>query len=720
MIRLNDILDKAREFAPLSDFDTNLINKAYVYSAKVHAGQRRSSGEPYLSHPLEVSLILAELGLDPSTIATGLLHDTVEDTLATLNDIESVFGKEISFLVDGATKVGKLSNLNPSARRDENFKKLILATAKDVRVVFIKLADRLHNMRTLEFLDEDRRRKISKETLHIYAPVAHRLGIGWLASELEDLAFKFLNPREYRKIKQKLKKGRGKYEKKIDEAKTKLENFLLDEAGLRCEVFGRVKSFYSIYGKMKWQNLDLDELHDIIALRVITKSESDCYLVLGKIHVLWNPVPGRIKDYIALPKSNGYKSIHTTVMSPDGDQMEFQIRTLRMHEFAQNGMAAHWYYKHANDTRTAETEILRRFTRIGEIAEEEYSVFPAGFMESLKTELNPSVIYVYTPKAELVELPVGSTPVDFAYRIHTEIGDKCCEAVVNRKSVPLDNPLKTGDVVEIKVSKDSFPSEKWLTTVVTTEAKSKIRKSLSRIRREKSLEIGRAICERRFSSEGKNLKSILDSGQLKKPLLKLGFPDPEDFFRMVGFGRVSVTALQKLIDPASGIGAEKMGRIEKILDKVTDPESRKKIIAGNKTVIARFSNCCLPVPGEPIVGYATRGSGVVVHSETCYMSDEINSETIVPVEWRKGLRGKSSTGIYVLCNDSEEVLSSIVKTIGSLKADIVKNKTEKFEEGKKYSFLLKLRNIAHLEKIMDSLSVLEGVVLVERCGRVFE
>ncbi|MGI9559277.1 MAG: RelA/SpoT family protein [Thermodesulfobacteriota bacterium] len=719
MIRLNDILDKAGEFGSLPEADIGLINKAYVYSAKVHAGQKRSSGEPYLSHPLEVSLILAKLGLDPSTIATGLLHDTVEDTLATQKDIRDMFGDEISRLVDGATKVGELSYSSDEERQSENFRKLILATAKDVRVVLIKLADRLHNMRTLEFLSPERRRRIAKETMEIYAPLAHRLGIGWLTSEIEDLSFKFLNPREYAKIELKLKKGAARRERRISDIKKRLEKSLLAD-GVKSEVFGRVKSFYGIYRKMKWQNLEFSELHDIIAFRVITEAESDCYVVLGKVHGLWSPVPGRIKDYISLPKSNGYQSIHTIVISPDGERVEVQIRTRKMHEFAERGIAAHWKYKDGGKPGVSDTDLRRHFSRIGDLAGRGGSAYPAGFMKSLKAELEPSVIYVYTPRAELVELPVGSTAVDFAYRIHTDIGDGCSEAIVNRQSVSPLKTLKTGDIVEIKVSENTGPSEQWLAAVVTPEAKSRIRKRLAGMQREKSLDIGRAICERRLAAGGKNLTSMIAAGELKKPLEKLGYSNPDDFFRMVGFGGASVTSLQEIIDPGFGIGPKKMGRIEKILDKVADPESRKMILLDDKNLITRFSNCCLPVPGEQVVGHLTRGSGVVVHSAACDMCMDAEGETSVKARWRKSFRGRATTGLSVVCSDRRGMFSSVEKAFKALGTEIVEKKSGKFDEGIKYSVLLKVKNIEQLEKVMDSLSVLEGVVSVERCGRVFE
>ena len=711
MIRLGDIIDEARVFRELSEPDINLINKAYVYSAKVHAGQKRCSGEPYLSHPLEVSLILARLGLDTSTIATGLLHDTVEDTLATQRDIEEMFGAEISRLVDGTTQVTHLSNSSRREKQAENFRKLILATAKDMRVVLIKLADRLHNMRTLEFLPYERRRRIAEETMDIYAPLAHRLGIGWLASELEDLSFRFLNPREYARIEQKMKKGKRGRERRMKQTMKSLEKHLAT-AGIECEVSGRLKSFYSIYRKMKWQNLEFAELHDIIALRVVAESVRNCYLVLGESHALWSPVPGKIKDYISLPKSNGYQSLHTTIILPDGDQMEIQIRTRSMHEFAEKGVAAHWNYK------GSDADIGNRLSRIGDPGEITDSFRAADFMESLKAELEPSVIYVYTPKAELIELPVGSTVLDFAYRIHTDVGNRCGGAVINREPASPFKHLKTGDIVEVKVSEDAQPAERWLSAVVTPEAKRRIKKELAGMKRERSLDIGRNICERRLAANGRDLSAMIASGELVKPLKKLGYSTPEDFFRMVGFGGASVTSLQEVLDPSFEIEPEKMGRIEKILERVADPESRKMILVENETVMTRFSNCCLPVPGEDIVGHVTRGSGVVVHSSVCEMGGrDMDGETAVRVEWRDDFKGGADTGLLVVCADSDAVAAQVKETISSLGADKVEEKFQRLDKGRKYGFLIKVKDIRQLETIIDSLSLIEGIVSVSRSGR---
>lgn len=716
MIRLGDIIDEAGASRELSIPDVGLINKAYVYSAKVHAGQKRSSGEPYLSHPLEVSLILAKLGLDTHTIATGLLHDTVEDTLATQEDIREMFGDEISRLVDGTTQVTKLSHSSSEERQAENFKKLILATARDVRVVLIKLADRLHNMRTLEFLPYERRKRIARETMDIYAPLAHRLGIGWLASELEDLSFKFLNPREYARIERKMSKGKRGRERKMEQTRKSLQE-RLSAAKINCEVSGRVKNIYGVYRKMRWQNLEFAELHDIIALRVITHSEGDCYLALGESHALWGAVPGKIKDYISLPKSNGYRSLHTAVMLPDGEQMEIQIRTHSMHEFAEKGIAAHWKYK--DNSPNPDTAAGNSLSRIGDLAGSEDSFHPANFINSLKAELEPSVIYVYTPRAELIELPVGSSALDFAYRIHTDIGNRCSEAIVNRRpSSPL-KPLKTGDIVEIKVSPDTRPCEEWLDAVVTPEAKRRIRKYLSGMKRERSLDIGRNICERRLAAIGKNLSGMIASGEIDKPLQKLGHRTPDDFFRMVGYGAASARSLLEILDPGFEIEPEKMGRIEKILEKVADPESRKMISVEDEYVITRFPACCLPVPGEAIVGRITRGSGVVVHSSACEEggSGAGEGETAVRVEWRDDFRGKATTGLSVVCADSDDVAAEVEETVASLGAEKVAGKLTRREEGRRYGFLLKVENIGLLEKVIDSLSLLEGVVSVERCGR---
>ncbi|MBF8303473.1 MAG: (p)ppGpp synthetase SpoT/RelA, partial [Candidatus Dadabacteria bacterium] len=456
MLRLNDIVEKVTSYLP--EADVEVIKRAYVYSAKVHAGQKRSSGESYLGHPLEVAGILADLRLDLSSVVTGLLHDTVEDTLATLDEIEALFGKEVALLVDGVTKISKLPFTSKIEEQAESFRKLFLATAKDIRVVLVKLADRLHNMRTLEYLPEDRQKRISKETLEIYSPLAHRLGIYWIRTELEDLSFRFLNPEEYENISKLIAKKKKEWEKYVESVKGILEKQLM-EFGIKAEITGRFKHIYAIYNKMQTQNLEFDQVHDVIAFRIITSSLRECYEALGAVHAAWKPVPGRFKDYIALPKGNGYQTLHTTVIGPFGERMEVQIRTQRMHEIAEYGIAAHWKYK---EGRIEAAESDKIYASLRQLLEWKDIKDPTEFLEAVKGELIPNMVYVFTPKGDLKELPNGATPVDFAYSIHTEVGNHCTRARANGKLVPLDYKLRSGDTVEIATLPDKKPSRDWL------------------------------------------------------------------------------------------------------------------------------------------------------------------------------------------------------------------------------------------------------------------
>ena len=471
MIRLNDIVEKVNSYIDFKEEDVDLIQRAYVYSAKVHAGQKRVSGEPYLSHPLEVSAILTDLQLDIPSVVTGLLHDTVEDTLATLEEIEDLFGEEICFLVDGTTKISRLPNVSDVEKQAESFRKLILATAKDIRVVLVKLADRLHNMRTLKHLNKERQLRISNETMEIYAPLAHRLGINWVSTELEDLAFKFSDPEEYLRLSKLVSKKKKEWKNYVKEVKSLLQA-KMKEIGVKSKITGRFKHVYGIHKKMNTQNMDFQNIYDVLAFRIITKDTNGCYQALGAVHQLWKPIPGRIKDYVALPKANGYQSLHTTVIGPFGEQMEIQIRTEDMHHFAEYGVAAHWNYKEGEANGNDNVEVysnLRQLIEFKDIKD------PTEFIEAIKGELISDVIYVYTPNADLIELPAGATPIDFAYAIHSDIGNHCTRALVNRNMVALDYKLKTGDTVEVVTSKDKVPNRDWLDFVVTSKAKTRIR-----------------------------------------------------------------------------------------------------------------------------------------------------------------------------------------------------------------------------------------------------
>jgi guanosine-3',5'-bis(diphosphate) 3'-pyrophosphohydrolase len=668
MLRLNDIVEKVTSYLP--EADVELIKRAYVYSAKVHAGQLRSSGEPYLSHPLEVAGILADIRLDVPSVVTGLLHDAVEDTLATLDEIEALFGKEIALLVDGVTKISQLPFNSKIEEQAESFRKLILATAKDIRVVLVKLADRLHNMRTLEYLSEDRRKRIAKETFEIYAPLAHRLGIYWMRTELEDLSFRFLNPEEYEKLSKLIAKKKKEWGKYVEEVKSILSKKLM-EFGIKAEITGRFKHIYGIYKKMQEQNLEFDQVYDVIAFRIITSSLRECYEALGAVHSAWKPVPGRFKDYIALPKGNGYQSLHTTVIGPFGERMEIQIRTQRMHEVAEYGIAAHWKYKEGK-IDTVESDQI--YASLRQLLEWKDIKDPTEFLEAIKGELIPNMVYVFTPKGDLKELPNGATPVDFAYSIHTEVGNHCTRARINGKIVPLDYRLRSGDTVEIITSPDKHPSRDWLKFVITSRAKTKIRSWFRNEEREQSKVVGKSICERKFKQHGLDFQKMLRNGELETALAELKFKDIDEFYLAVGFGKVSVADLLKRILPKEKLEhpSEKESRLEKIIRTLTRSSKSGVLIRGYDDIMIRFGNCCTPLPGETIVGYITRGRGITIHKYDCSQLLDVDPARKVDVEWDRNFREPRPAKIAVVCADRPGMLSSITRSIASSDVNISK------------------------------------------------
>src|SRR5579884_501903 len=711
MLRLNDIIEKVNSYLP--DADVEVIKKAYVYSAKVHTGQKRISGEPYLSHPLEVAGILADIKLDVSSVATGLLHDTIEDTLAKLEEIEALCGKEVAFLVDGVTKISKLPFTSKIEEQAENFRKLILATAKDIRVVLVKLADRLHNMRTLEHLPEERRKRIAKETFEIYAPLAHRLGIYWMRTELEDLSFRFLNPEEYENLSKLIAKKKKEWEKYVEEVKAILGEKLM-EFGIKAEITGRFKHIYGIYNKMRTQNLEFDQVHDVIAFRIITNSLRECYEALGAVHSAWKPVHGRFKDYIALPKGNGYQSLHTTVIGPFGERMEIQIRTQRMHEIAEYGIAAHWKYKEGKIESVDSDKIyagLRQLLEWKDIKD------PTEFLEAVKGELIPNMVYVFTPKGDLKEFPNGATPVDFAYSIHTEVGNRCTRARVNGRLVPLDYALRSGDTVEIVTSADRQPSRDWLKFVVTSRAKTKIRSWLRTEEREQSKVVGRSICERKFRQHRLDFQKMLKADELKSALGELGFKDIDEFYLAVGFGKVSVMELLKRILPKEKIEnlPEKESRIERIIRTLTRSTKSGVLVKGYDDVMIRFANCCTPLPGESIVGYITRGRGITIHNHGCSQLLDVDPARKIDVEWDKEFKGSRPVKIEVICADRPGVLSSITRSIASSDVNISKAEIHSTDDDRAIgTFEVAVSDLGQLEGVMKSIKKVKGVISVER------
>jgi GTP pyrophosphokinase len=712
MIRLNDIIENVNCYLHLTDKDVDMIKKAYVYSAKVHSGQKRSSGEPYLSHPLEVSGILSHMKLDVSSIITGLLHDTVEDTLATSEEIESMFGKEIASLVEGVTKIGQLPYTSKIERQAEGFRKLILATAKDIRVVLVKLADRLHNMRTLEHLSADRQKRIASETFDIYAPMSHRLGINWVTTELEDLSFKYLNPDEYKILSKQIAKKRKAWEAHVEDSKVILAE-KLSEFDLSPEITGRFKHIYGIYRKMQEQNLDFEHVYDVIAFRLITNSLKECYETLGAVHASWKPVPGRFKDYIALPKGNGYQSLHTTVIGPFGERMEIQIRTRAMHEVSESGVASHWKYKEGKLDGGGTYEI---YATLRQLLEWKDIQDPTEYMEAIKGELIADLVYVFTPNGDLKELPTGATPIDFAYSIHTEVGNKSTRANVNGKLVPLNHQLKTGDRVEIVTSKEQHPNRDWLKFVVTSGAKTKIRNWLRTEERKQSEIVGKSICERKFKQHGLDFQAMVKKGDISNILPELKVKDVKDLYLAVGFGKISANDLLKKAVPLENLDStSNKERIEKIIKTITSPSDGGVLVRGYDDVMIRFANCCSPLPGEEIVGYITRGKGITIHRNDCPRLLEVDLARRIDVEWDAKFEGSRPARILVTCTDRPGILSSITKTFSTSEVNISKAEIHSTDvEDAIGTFDVVVSDLSQLEDVINSIKKVKGVKSVER------
>ncbi len=716
MIRLNDIIENVNGYLHLTDKDVDMIKKAYVYSAKVHSGQKRSSGEPYLSHTLEVSGILSHMKLDVSSIITGLLHDTVEDTLATSEEIESMFGKEIASLVEGVTKIGQLPYTSKIERQAEGFRKLILATAKDIRVVLVKLADRLHNMRTLEHLSADRQKRIASETFDIYAPMSHRLGINWVTTELEDLSFKYLNPDEYKILSKQIAKKRKAWEAHVEDAKVILAE-KLSEFDLSPEITGRFKHIYGIYRKMQEQNLDFEHVYDVIAFRLITNSLKECYETLGAVHASWKPVPGRFKDYIALPKGNGYQSLHTTVIGPFGERMEIQIRTRAMHEVSESGVASHWKYKEGKLDGGGTYEI---YATLRQLLEWKDIQDPTEYMEAIKGELIADLVYVFTPNGDLKELPTGATPIDFAYSIHTEVGNKSTRANVNGKLVPLNHQLKTGDRVEIITSKEQHPNRDWLKFVVTSGAKTKIRNWLRTEERKQSEIVGKSICERKFKQHGLDFQAMVKKGDISNILPELKVKDVKDLYLAVGFGKISANDLLKKAVPLENLDStSNKERIEKIIKTITSSSDGGVLVRGYDDVMIRFANCCSPLPGEEIVGYITRGKGITIHRNDCPRLLEVDLARRIDVEWDAKFKGSRPARILVTCTDKPGILSSITKTFSTSEVNISKAEIHSTDvEDAIGTFDVVVSDLSQLEDVIKSIKKVKGVKSVERMHEI--
>ena len=712
MIRLKDISDRVLAYHP--DPEISLIEKAYVFSAQVHKGQLRLSGEPYLTHPMEVAALLADLKLDVVSVATGLLHDTVEDTHTTPEVIEEFFGEEVASLVDGLTKISKISFHASEEKQAENFRKMILAMAKDIRVFLIKLADRLHNMRTLNFLPPEKTVELAQETLDIYAPLANRLGIFWMKDELEDLSLLYLHPEIYHSLKENIASREKETEKYVQEVIEIIEN-KLKEFDVKAEVQGRTKHLYSIYRKMHLQNLDFDQIYDLVGFRIMVESVRVCYETLGIIHSLWKPVRGRFKDYIAMPKANMYQSLHTTAMGPGGKRIEVQIRTHEMHHIAEQGIAAHWRYKEGKDIGKKDDE---QFAWLRQLLEWQQDLKdPREFLDTVKIDLFPEEVYVFTPKGAVKQFPLGATPVDFAYSIHTEIGHHCVGARVNGKLVSLKYQLKNGNIIEIITSQQHRPSRDWLRFVKTSRARTKINNWIKSEERSKSIELGREICEKEFRKHGLNFSKLSKKEVMGRYLTELKLKNEEELFASVGYGRISAKQLVHKFVPPEELEKREGGesKLKKVARKLIGKGKSGVIVKEIDNIMVRFGKCCNPLPGEKIKGYITRGRGVTIHSYDCIYIQGCDQARLIDVKWDQREKFVYPVKIEVTSVDKRGLLAAISSSISLAEANISNAYARTLGDQKAVStFELEVHDLGHLQSVVKSIEKIKGVIKVSR------
>jgi GTP pyrophosphokinase len=710
VVRLEDIVERIQNHHP--DTDVDLLRRAYIFSAKAHHGQTRLSGEAYLNHPIEVAAILADLKLDSITVVAGLLHDTVEDTTATENEIASMFGKEVAKLVDGMTKLSRMELQSGEQREAENFRKMIVAMANDIRVILIKLADRLHNMRTLNFLSLEKQKRISQETLDIYAPLANRLGISKIKIELEDLSFKYLHPDEYGEIAQKVVQRRIERNSYVNELIEIVKRHLA-EHGYKAEVKGRPKHFYGIYLKMQKQGISFEDVYDLIALRIITDTKVNCYAILGLIHSLWTPVPGRFKDFIGVPKSNLYQSLHTTVIGPKGERVEFQIRTEEMHRLAEEGIAAHWRYKERSPISQREEQ---QFAWIRQLLEWQRDLPDAReFMETVKGDLFPDVVYVFTPRGDVKELPQGSTPVDFAYSVHTDIGHQCVGAKVNGKIVPLRHVLQNGDKIEVTTQTGHTPSRDWLKFVKTSKARTRIKSWLKTEERRRSILLGRELLEKDLRRHDLSPAKIFKSDDIVKIAGEMSHNGLDDLLAAIGYGKVSAHMVANKLAPEKTHGEPLPSKPAQKPAKSPGSESMK--ISGMENMLIHLSKCCNPVPGDKIIGFITRGRGVSIHTTDCPNVGELtfDKERLVDVSWGDFKPAAHAVKIAVRTEDKPGILASVSSSISAVETNITHAEVIVNEKKEALlSFTIDVKDVEHLNKVINNIEAINGVLEVRR------
>ena len=715
MIRFEDLEEKVQKYHPEADLE--LLRKAYVFSAREHKGQIRLSGEPYLSHPLKVAHILAEMKLDVACVSVGLLHDVVEDTLTSLDTIREYFGEDIAHLVDGVTKISKIQFASRQEKQAENFRKLLLAMVDDIRVILVKLADRLHNLNTLQYLPAEKRKVIAQETLDIYVPIAHRLGMAKVRGELEDLAFQYLDPGAFQNVSAQVeKKKANSHEFSQEVMKAMQERFR--EQNIEAEMKSRIKGIYSTHQKMKRQKISIDQVYDFNAIRVLVNTVRDCYTVLGIVNNMWNPIPRRIKDFIASPLSNRYQSLHTTVIGHDGHPFELQIRTHEMNQIAEEGIAAHWKYK---EGKLEEDKDDKRFQWLRQLLEWQHEVKdPHQFLSNLKIDLYPEEVYPLTPKGEVITLPRGSTPVDFAYAIHTEVGNKSVGARVNGRIVPLKYKVSNGDIVEILTSNEAHPSRDWLNFVKSSRARSAIRRWINVKQKEEAIELGKKLLERNARSYKLNLKSYKD--KLESMLPDFNVSQMEDLFARIGFGKISPRQVLKKLEPSKveEQEGEESGtsRVTQMVNKVLRRSDTAIQVNGYDDLLVYRAQCCNPIRGEEIIGYITTGRGISVHSVDCPSVEKmlLNPEWKVQVKWTEdGKKCIYPVRLLISTEDRTGILADVTSAVSHIDTNIVSVNAQTVDD--RYGVIdmtVEISHIQHLEEIMDCLKAIEGVREVER------
>ncbi len=701
---IDGLIKKILSYNP--EADVELLKKAYAFSSEAHCSQKRVEGTPYIGHPLAVASILADMKMDTTTISAGLLHDTIEDTGTSEQDIKAIFGSDIAFLVDSLTKLSKMEFMTKEQAQAENFRRMLLAMAEDVRVILIKFADRLHNMKTLEHLPEHKRRRIAIETRDIYAPIANRLGIGWLKTELEDLSFKVLMPELYKELTRKIAKRKEEQEGYLKEVVDIIEKKLREE-NITGRISHRVKHTYGIYQKMQIQGITFDQVHDVLGIRIITDTKSNCYAIMGIIHSLWTPVPGRFKDYIGVPKSNMYQSLHTTVIGPKGERVEFQIRTEDMNSIAEEGIASHWRYKEKGAFADKDSKYVSWLREL--IQSQKEMPDAKAFLEEVKGAVVPDVVYVFTPRGDIKELPIGSTPVDFAYNVHTQVGHRCVGAKINGKIVPLRYQLNNGDVIEIITAPTHAPSRDWLKFVVTQRAKSRIKQWINTEERKQSIELGTKLLEEELRRQG--LLSMLKSDKMLEAAKSLNISSLEDLYMSVGYGRVSPHQIINKLQPEK--------QIEEKAPRPVKPEAEAKgiTIKGIDNILYHTAKCCFPVPGDNLVGFVTRGRGVTIHNKKCHNLERFsgNDARLVDVEWKQESEATYPAKLLVEAADRQGILANLSAIISSVNINIRNVEANLTADRKAHiGFILEVKDKKQLTALIQKIASIDGVLKVKR------